>query len=264
MKPHWMLLAAPYLLAAGTAGTQEPVAVDLQLVLAVDVSYSIGLDELRLQRTGYVEAFRRPEIVRAVGTGRLGRIAVTYVEWGGKAVQVLPWTLIEGQQSAAQFAEALRRQPIRRISFTSISNVLAFARRLIHLSPYRGSRRVIDISGDGPNNAGVPAPVARNSTVAQGIVIDGLAIMLRDKPDSASIPDLDAYYNQCVVGGEGAFVMKVSEASQFSAAILAKLTAEISGLKVSGARQPRPEPAGYAPSYNCFIGEEMQERSIGR
>jgi hypothetical protein len=117
----------------------------------------------------------------------------------------------------------------------------------------------------GPNNAGVPAPVARNSTVAQGIVIDGLAIMLSDTQDSASIPDLDSYYKECVIGGEGAFVMKVSEASQFSAAILAKLTTEISGLKVS-VRQRRPglRPAGYAQSYNCFIGEELQERSIGR
>ena len=265
MKSRWVPFAVSYLLSVGPAANQDPVAVDLQLVLAVDVSYSIGLDELRLQRTGYVEAFLRPEIIRAIGTGRLGRIAVTYVEWGGKAVQVLPWTLIEDPQSAAQFAGTLRRQPIRRISFTSISNVLAFARRLIRASPYRGSRRVIDISGDGPNNAGVPAPVARNSTIAQGIVIDGLAIMLPGAPDSASIPDLDAYYKECVIGGEGAFVMKVSEAGQFSAAILAKLTTEISGLKVSDLRR-RPEPAAaeYAGSYNCFIGEELQERSIGR
>jgi hypothetical protein len=266
MISRWVLLAASYLLGAGTAEGQDPAAVDLQLVLAVDVSYSIGLDELRLQRTGYVEAFRRPEIIRAVKTGPIGRIAVTYVEWGGKAIQVLPWTLIEDAQGAAQFAETLGRQPIRRISFTSISNVLAFARRLIHMSPYRARRRVIDISGDGPNNAGVPAPVARNSTVAQGIVIDGLAIMLKGTPDSASIPDLDAYYRECVIGGEGAFVMKVTEASQFSAAILAKLTAEISGLKVSGIWQRWPElrRADYAQSYNCFVGEELQERSIGR
>ncbi len=266
MKSRWALWAASYLLGAGTAAAQDLVAVDLQLVIAVDVSYSIELDELRLQRTGYVEAFRRPEIVRAVRTGPLGRIAVTYVEWGGKAIQVLPWTLIEDAQSAAHFAEALHRQPIRRISFTSISNVLAFARRLIHSSPYRASRRVIDISGDGPNNAGVPAPVARNNTVAQGIVIDGLAIMLKSTPDSASIPYLDTYYKECVIGGEGAFVMKVSKASQFSAAILAKLTTEISGLKVSGVRPHRPglRPAEYAQSYNCFIGEEIQERSIGR
>ncbi|ACP26339.1 hypothetical protein NGR_c25820 [Sinorhizobium fredii NGR234] len=266
MKSRWTLLAASYLIGAGTAVTQDAVAVDLQLVLAVDVSYSIGLDELRLQRAGYVEAFLRPEIISAVRTGPLGRIAVTYVEWGGKAVQVLPWTVIEDSESAAHFAEALRRQPVRRISFTSISNVLAFARRLIRTSPYRAGRRVIDVSGDGPNNAGVPAPVARNNTVAQGIVIDGLAIMLKSAPDSASIPDLDAYYKECVIGGEGAFVMKVSEASQFSAAILAKLTAEISGLKVSDMRQHRPglRPAAYAQSYNCFIGEELQERSIGR
>ncbi|MBB3458200.1 hypothetical protein FHT86_006525 [Rhizobium sp. BK313] len=242
------------------------MAVDLKLVIAVDVSYSMGLEELQLQRTGYVEAFRAPEIVRAVKTGPLGRIAVTYVEWGGKAIQILPWTVIEDSLTAEQFAETLRRQPVRRISFTSISNTLQFARRIIRSSAYRASRRVIDVSGDGPNNAGVPAPVARNNTVAQGIVIDGLPIMLRNAPDSASIPDIDVYYEKCVIGGEGAFVVKVSDASQFSAAILAKLTAEISGLNVSGVLQHhmRPKSAKYDEPYDCLIGEEMQERSIGR
>lgn len=266
IEPRRMLLAASIPLGVTTAAAQDPLAVDLKLVIAVDVSYSMGLEELQLQRTGYVEAFRAPEIARAVKTGPLGRIAVTYVEWGGKAIQILPWTVIEDSLTAEQFAETLRRQPVRRISFTSISNTLQFARRIIRSSPYRASRRVIDVSGDGPNNAGVPAPIARNNTVAQGIVIDGLPIMLKNAPDSASISDIDVYYEKCVIGGEGAFVVKVSDASQFSAAILAKLTAEISGLNVSSVLQHRMRPkiAKFDEPYDCLIGEEMQERSIGR
>ena len=185
--------------------------------------------------------------------------------WGGKAVQIVPWTLIDGSGTAAQFAEVLRRQPIRRISFTSISNALSFGRKLFQTSRFRGSRRVIDVSGDGPNNAGVPVPVARNTTIAQGIVVDGLPIMLKTAPDSASIPDLDVYYEECVIGGDGAFVLKVSDVTQFADAILNKLILEISGRKLSGLRQRQMglTRAEYTRPYNCFVGEELQERSIG-
>lgn len=262
-KWRWVLAVSLCLAGAGTSAGQSPDAVDLELVIAVDVSYSMDIEEQRVQRAGYVAAFRRPEIVRALRRGPLGRIAVTYVEWGGTAVQIVPWTLIEDSETAWQFAGALSRQPIRRISFTSISNALGFARALLRSSPFSGSRRVIDISGDGANNAGVPAPVGRNTTIAEGIVIDGLPIMLKTAPDSASIPDLDIYYRECVIGGEGAFLMKVSDISQFGQAILNKLVAEISGLKVS-VIEPGPKRVAYQEPYNCFIGEEMQERSIGR
>ncbi|WP_310419948.1 DUF1194 domain-containing protein [Mycoplana sp. BE70] len=248
-----------------TPARPDPVAVDLELVLAVDVSYSMEMHEQQIQRQGYVDAFLQPELISALQSGPLGRIAVTYVEWGGSAVQVLPWTLIDGPGAAAQFAEALRRQPIRRISFTSISNTLIFARQLFQIGPFQGTRRVIDISGDGPNNAGVPAPVARNSTVAQGIVIDGLPIMLMH-PDSASIPDLDVYYEECVIGGDGAFLLKVSDVSHFADAILRKLVVEILGAEVSELR-PIDLPLRRVvdrQGYNCFVGEEMQERRIGQ
>lgn len=241
-----------------------PVVVDLALVLAVDVSYSMEIDEQRMQREGYVNAFLQPVLVGAIESGAVGRIAVTYVEWGGSAVQTVPWTLIDGAGSAARFAEALRRQPLRRISFTSISNTLAFSRNLFAINPFPGVRRVIDLSGDGPNNAGVPAPVARNSTVARGIVIDGLAVMLAR--DSASIPDLDAYYENCVIGGDGAFLLTVKDSGDFADAILKKLVIEILGPVIGGL--PRADPlvkrvAGRA-GYNCFLGEEMQERRIGQ
>lgn len=248
----------------GGPGLAEPVAVDLELVIAVDVSYSMEPEELSVQRAGYVEAFRSPEVIAALRGGPLGKIAVTYVEWGGKAVQVMPWTLLYDARTAREFAGALERQPLRRIGFTSISNTLAVGRALFQASPFRASRRVIDISGDGPNNAGAPAPLARNNTLAQGITIDGLPIMLRSAPDTASIPDLDVYYRECVIGGPGSFLLKVKHIDEFAAAILAKLVIEISGLKVSRQEETRASPVQYGQAYNCFIGEELQERAIGR
>ncbi|MCA1407192.1 DUF1194 domain-containing protein [Ensifer sp. IC3342] len=261
-KRRWPLAAALCLL--GGPGLAEPVAVDLELVVAVDVSYSMEPEELSVQRAGYVEAFRSPEVITALRGGPLGKIAVTYVEWGGKAVQVMPWTLLYDARTAREFAGALERQPLRRIGFTSISNTLAVGRTLFQTSPFRATRRVIDISGDGPNNAGAPAPLARNNTVAQGITIDGLPIMLRSAPDTASIPDLDVYYRECVIGGPGSFLLKVKHIDEFAAAILAKLVIEISGLKVSRQQETRVRPVQYGQPYNCFIGEELQERAIGR
>jgi hypothetical protein len=266
MRRRWALIAFFCVLSGGSFAQQFPVAVDLELVIAVDVSYSMDIEEQRVQREGYVNAFRSPEVVRAVLGGQLGKTAVTFVEWGGAAVQIVPWTLIDGSESADQFAEELRRQPLRRISFTSISNALAFARELIRTNRFRASRRVIDISGDGPNNAGAPVPVARNAAIADGITVDGLPIMLKTAPDSASIPDLDDYYEACVIGGDGAFLLKVSDVSQFAEAIHNKLVVEIAGFKLSEVQERRLALASaqYTQSYNCLIGEESQERSIGK
>lgn len=265
MRLQWAVIVSLCVLSGSTAAEQYPVAVDLELVIAVDVSYSMDIEEQRIQREGYVAAFRRPEIVKALRGGPLGKVAVTYIEWGGSAVQVVPWALIDGLESAARFAEELRRQPVRRISFTSISNALAFARVLIRSNGFRASRRVIDVSGDGPNNAGAPVPVARDAAVAEGIVIDGLPIMLKEAPDSASIPDIDVYYEKCVIGGSGAFVLTVSDITQFPEAIRHKLLMEISGLKLSGLpRQMGLVRVQYTEPYNCLVGEELQEQSIGK
>ncbi|MDK1373550.1 MULTISPECIES: DUF1194 domain-containing protein [unclassified Sinorhizobium] len=263
MTKRRLPLAAALCLLGGP-GLAEPVTVDLELVVAVDVSYSMEPEELSVQRAGYVEAFRSPEVITALRGGPLGKIAVTYVEWGGKAVQVMPWTLLYDAETAHEFAETLERQPMRRIGFTSISNTLSVGRALFQTSPFQARRRVIDISGDGPNNAGAPAPLARNNTIGQGITIDGLPIMLRSDPDTTSIPDLDAYYRECVIGGPGSFLLKVKHIDEFAAAILAKLVIEISGLKVSWQEEPRLSPVQYGQPYNCFIGEELQERAIGR
>jgi hypothetical protein len=249
------------LAALATPAVAEEAAVDLELVLAVDVSFSMDHSEQLVQRTGYVDAFQSPLVLNAILAGAVGRIAVTYVEWGGAAVQTVPWTLIDSPRSAARFAETLRRQPMRRLPFTSISDTIAFARRLIGTNKFHAKRSVIDISGDGPNNYGAPAPVARDAAVREGITIDGLPVML-DKPSSApTIPDIDAYYHHCVIGGSGAFLMRVRTLGEFGEAIRNKLVTEITGPKISDLPRSSLRPVSYNEErrYNCLIGEELQE-----
>ncbi|PSH65428.1 DUF1194 domain-containing protein [Phyllobacterium sophorae] len=263
MRLQWAVISSFCALGGITFAQQYPLAVDLELVIAVDVSYSMDVEEQQVQRQGYVAAFRSPEIVNALRGGALGKVAVTYIEWGGSAVQVVPWSLIDSPESAARFADALQRQPVRRISFTSISNALAFARALFRSNGFRASRRIIDVSGDGPNNAGAPVPVARNAAVAEGIVIDGLPIVLKGPPGSVSFAEIDVYYEKCVIGGEGAFILPVTDITQFPQAIRKKLLIEISGLKLTEGRGQQMRLVQYKP-YNCLVGEELQEQSIGK
>lgn len=250
MRLQWAVISSFCALGGITFAQQYPLAVDLELVIAVDVSYSMDVEEQQVQRQGYVAAFRSPEIVNALRGGALGKVAVTYIEWGGSAVQVVPWSLIDSPESAARFADALQRQPVRRISFTSISNALAFARALFRSNGFRASRRIIDVSGDGPNNAGAPVPVARNAAVAEGIVIDGLPIVLKGPPGSVSFAEIDVYYEKCVIGGEGAFILPVTDITQFPQAIRKKLLIEISGLKLTEGRRQQMRLVQYKP-YNC-------------
>lgn len=240
-----------------TADTQ----VDLELVLAVDVSLSMDMDEQRLQRDGYVAAFRDPEVWNAIQAGAAGRIAVTYVEWAGQLTQqtVLPWTLIDGPQAAAAFADLLEAQPISRARMTSISGALIYSARELEKNPYKGTRRVVDVSGDGPNNSGIPAEHARDELVGKGIVINGLPIMLkRDQPSGFfDINNLDKYYSNCVIGGTGAFMIPIRDRSEFRSATRRKLILEISGLVPD-------EPARLIPvqvdSFDCMVGERMWRR----
>ncbi len=196
---------------------QAQTQVDLELVLAVDVSLSMDMDEQRLQRDGYVAAFRDPEVWNAIRAGAAGRIAVVYIEWAGQLTQqtVIPWTMVDGPQAAMAFADQLEATPISRARMTSISGALIYSAREIEQNPFKGVRRVVDVSGDGPNNSGVPAEVARDELVKKGIVINGLPIMLkRDQPSGFfDINNLDTYYNNCVIGGTGAFMIPVRERS---------------------------------------------------
>ena len=237
--------------------------VDVELVLAVDISYSMDLDELALQREGYVEALTSPDFLNALKNGMHGRIAVSYVEWAGVIDQklVLPWRLIDGRASAEAVAAQISRAPTRRAYRTSISGALTFSASLFDENGYRGIRRVIDVSGDGTNNQGPPVVITRDEVIAKGITINGLPIMLkRPNPSTLDIPDLDIYYEDCVIGGPGAFVVPIREREKFRDAIRTKLVLEIAGR----VPQPRVVPAGAdAPRISCTIGERMWQQRWG-
>src|SRR5258707_7991614 len=200
-------LAAFAVLAAPSAlrPAQDKTAnVDVELVLAVDVSYSMDPDEQALQREGYVQALTSREFLDALRRGMHGRVAVTYFEWAGAADQkiVLPWRLIDGPASAQAVADEIGGAPYRRAYRTSISGALSFAAPLFAGSGYRGLWRIIDVSGDGVNNQGMPVTMVRDELVAQGFTINGLPIMLK-RPSAATmdIDELDLYYEDCVIGG---------------------------------------------------------------
>jgi hypothetical protein len=237
------------------------VEVDVELVLAVDISYSMDMDELALQRDGYRQALTSPEFLNALQGGMHARIAVTYVEWAGSSERrvVVPWRLLDGPATAAAIADEIGAIPLRRAFRTSISGALDFSAPLFDHNGYRGIRRVIDVSGDGTNNQGPLVTVARDEVVARGITINGLPLLLkRPNPSTLDIPDLDIYYEDCVIGGPGAFVVPVRDHAKFVEAIRTKLVLEIAG------RQPEARiiPAqGRAPRISCTIGERMwQER----
>jgi hypothetical protein len=230
------VVLALLLLAATSLAARAEVDVDLELVLAVDVSYSMDLEEQRLQRDGYVAAFRDRTILNAIKSGPNGRIAVTYIEWAGPESQtvVVPWTLIDSEHSADAFAALLAERAPSRLRMTSISTALAFASRQFDTASYRSARRVIDVSGDGVNNSGPPVGPIREQIIASGIVINGLPVMIR--PGSSwntyDIMELDTYYGNCVIGGEGAFMIPIKQLSEFVIATRQKLLLEISGLMI--------------------------------
>jgi hypothetical protein len=241
------------------------VPVDVELVIAVDVSYSMDPDEQKLQRDGYVQALTSGEFLNALREGAHGKIAITYVEWAGQFDQkvVMPWRLIDGPEAADAVAAELTNAPYRRASRTSISGGLLFASTLFATSGYRGVRRVIDVSGDGANNAGEFVAPVRDRVVAQGITINGLPIMLkRASAGTLDIEKLDVYYEDCVIGGPGAFVVPIHNTAQFISATRTKLILEIAGRPIA----PRVIPvSAEKPRVSCTIGEKLwQDRWGGR
>ncbi|HET8727862.1 MAG TPA: DUF1194 domain-containing protein [Alphaproteobacteria bacterium] len=238
---------------AGQAALAQQAPVDLELVLAVDVSGSMDPDEKQLQRDGYVAALRHPEVIEAIGAGFLGRIAVTYIEWAGPESQsvTLPWRLIDGPEAAVAVSRDLAAAPSARIRGTSISGALGFAAGLFDGNAFEGQRRIIDISGDGPNNRGPSVIPVRDAVVARGIVINGLPVMLKD--DGPAGGDLLAlYYEDCVIGGSGAFLIPVNEPEHFAEAIRRKLVLEIAG---SPATAVAVAQRAQTPRIDCLIGE---------
>ncbi len=246
-------------LLAGASLAQE-TDVDLELVLAVDVSRSMDPTEQNLQKDGYVAALQHPEVLAAIRSGFLGRIAVTYFEWGGAGRQatIAPWTVIDGEGSARAFAEMIETTPVSYLHGTSISGALTYALAVFEESGFRSTRRVIDVSGDGPNNMGIPVLAAREAVLEQGITINGLPIMIHaDYFGGYSIRELDIYYEDCVIGGPGAFLITVDNIDRIAEAIRRKLVLEIAGTPAEVI------PAQFAerePRIDCLIGEKLRRR----
>ena len=262
------MVAAGALLAVGAmAAPRSPLPlvdnsptaapVDVELVLAVDVSYSMDPEEQALQREGYIAGITSREFMQALRSGHHGKVAVTYFEWAGPYDQkiVVPWRLIDGPEAADAFANELARAPYRRASRTSISGALSFAKPLFDGSGYRGFRRVVDVSGDGANNSGTFVTLARDDVLAAGMTINGLPIMLkRPNAFTMDIDNLDIYYEDCVIGGPGAFVVPIREREQFKEATRTKLVLEIAGRTP---QTPLVPVQARAPRISCTIGEQM-------
>jgi hypothetical protein len=245
-------------LCEGAPASAEP-QLDLALVLAVDVSSSMEAEEQSLQRAGFVDAFRSSLVHEAIQNGALGRIAVIYVEWSGAKDQavLVPWTVIDGPEKARVFAERLASKPIRQSGMTSISGVIDFSRDLFTELGRISARRVIDISGDGPNNDGRKVALARDEAVAEGIIINGLPIMLGRPQNSPEMDGLDMYYQECVIGGAGSFMIPLHDAEQFAMVIRTKIMREIAGI---GDRRPSIVPT--QSRMNCVTGEKGKDDDL--
>jgi Protein of unknown function (DUF1194) len=199
------------------------IQVDLLLVLAVDASGSVNDVRFELQKQGYVAAFRHPNVLRAIRSGMQGAIAVTMTQWTGPTLQaqMVPWMLLKDQASVLAFANAIEKAPRELFSGgTSISGAIDHAMLLLPSAPYKGTKRVIDISGDGSNNRGRPVTQARDDAVRDGVVINGLPILALE-------PWLDKYYFENVVGGAGSFMIPAESYEKFADAVLRKLVLEI-------------------------------------
>ena len=281
-----IVLLIPLVLGAVRAMAAEDV--DLALVLAVDVSGSVDTFEARLQRDGYVAAFADPIVLSAIRSGPTGRIAVTYFEWAGfgHTISTVPWTVIGSEEDAIAFTQALRDRTIVRGRFTSISGAIGFGMALFGQGEFETARRVIDISGDGPNNIGPLVTSARDRAARQQITINGLPIINdRLQPYGLpQIPNLDLYFENCVIGGPGAFIVVAESFQDFGSAIRRKLILEIAGLmprdraretaQVRGAGQfrllvpwapylPAVHQTPGAPRFevpDCRIGERMLQQ----
>jgi hypothetical protein len=253
---------------AGATAKGGPKPVDVELVLAVDISYSMDEEEQHLQREGYIEALQSDEFQKALKAGPNGRIAVAYMEWASSYDQrtVVNWTLIDTPQTARAFAAQLSGAPYRRASRTSISGAIDGAMHLFEGNGYDGARRVIDISGDGPNNNGRPVTQAREDALAQGVTINGLPLLIRPvRIAYMDIENLDWYYEDCVIGGPGAFMIPVRGPEAFSEGTRTKLV-----LDIASAPQANPQAtpvlrhaATENPRVSCYVGESLWRQRMG-
>lgn len=232
MRRRTLLAAAGAATLPALRPARAEEAVDVALVLAVDVSRSIDEDEARLQREGYRLAVSDPVVVAAIRGGMIGAIGIAYVEWAGIEYQrtVIPWRRIATQAEADAWAAELAAAPRASLSWTSISGGIRHARRVLAECPWEATRKVIDVSGDGVNNSGPPADIERDAAVAEGITINGLPI-INDRPTFGRLPPvpLDDYFRENVIGGNGAFMILAEDFESFGIAVKRKLIREIVG-----------------------------------
>lgn len=247
-----LLLAA---LGAGAAGAAE--AVDLELVLAADGSGSIDEDEFRLQRAGYAAAITNPRVLDALRSGFHQAVALAYIEWGGPESQhtIVDWHVVRDAASARIFADKLLAAPRLAFGFNSISGAIDYAAGLIRDNGHEGSRKIIDVSGDGPQIGGRPLDAARSEAVAAGITINGLVIKSPGGgyPGPGGMP-LETHYRLDVIGGVGAFVMVAETRQDFARAVLNKLLLEIAGTRGGAPERLRSRLAPALPPERVKLG----------
>lgn len=228
--------ALAFLLGGAGETVAAEVQVDLQLVLAVDASGSVNMRRFELQKQGYAAAFRNPRVLTAIRSGMAQAIAVTMHQWTGPRLQihVVPWMVVKDEASAEALAVAIENAPRQLFGGgTSISGAIDYSRLILAQSPFTATRRTIDVSGDGANNIGRPARIARDEAVRDGITINGLPILSVE-------PDLDTYYFENVIGGPGAVMVPADSYESFAEAILKKLIIEIASddMELRGAPLP--------------------------
>jgi hypothetical protein len=276
------LRAAAALALAGLVGLATPVTaqqgamtrVDIELMLAVDISQSMDYDEHSIQRQGYIDAFRHADVINALMGGPEGKIAVMYMEWAGDfdPIPTIPWTIIDSKEAAHAFADRLEKEPIYGEQRTSISTALLAAQEYIRSNNIASHKQVIDVSGDGANNAGMLVEPVRDELVKNGIIINGLPIMLNKPKEFYDIDHLDRYYKQCVIGGVGAFIAPVFDLRHLPATIRKKLVMEIASIEIEPDMAPiqfaeAPAQAGGefyraqlklpTEKVDCTIGEQV-------
>ncbi|WP_242500823.1 DUF1194 domain-containing protein [Tropicimonas sp. IMCC6043] len=220
----------PFLLSILIATAAPAQDVELELVLLADASGSISEAEIRFQREGYAKAMTDPSVLAAISDTAYRSIAVTYVEWASNTAVVVDWIKIDGPDSAADFASKLVLPARQAYGRNAIGSALLDAKRMIERNDFDGWRKVIDFSGDSPNNySGPTIAAARDEVVAAGITINGLPILCRFCDTPARFPDLGQIYEERIIGGRGAFVVTATSEEDLADAILRKLILEISG-----------------------------------
>ncbi|WP_187829785.1 DUF1194 domain-containing protein [Labrys sp. KNU-23] len=228
MRKLALFLAAMMVMPWAQPSSAAQLAVDIELVLAVDISFSMSDENLAIQAQGYAQAFRDPEIVAAISAGPLGQIAVSYVEWSDEQRIVVPWTLLRGRADAERFASRIMAASAKASTGTTyITGAIRFGTSMIEENDFAAMRRVIDISGNGENNMGEAPDRARDLAILRGITINGLPMPTWVDPRRLGGVPADIYYRDHVIGGPGAFLLKVDDPANVLRSIKSKLLREI-------------------------------------